>query len=198
MYDVIGIKVNLKDYYVGTNKGGELTSFKDFDMDFNQNKYLKETRLSGALVKPHSAQVFLHVHGAAPSKLTLNIAPNPGYETLYGIDVSDMQSNIQITNDGITGTLKYIEEGWDAGTWGADEDEGNYLALKFEADPGATVQVQVVNGVNGPVTLDDDMWCVFRITNKATQKIRATSTIGGKSITKTYDLNGLTLNAKSL
>jgi len=64
-YDVIGIKVNLKDYYVGTNKGGELTSFQDFDMDFNQNKYLKETRLSGALVKPHSAQVFLHVHKAA-------------------------------------------------------------------------------------------------------------------------------------
>lgn len=64
-YDVIGIKVNLKDYYVGSNKGGELTSFKDFDMDFNQNKYLKETRLSGALVKPHSAQVFLHVHTAS-------------------------------------------------------------------------------------------------------------------------------------
>lgn len=63
-YDVVGIKVNLKDYYVGTNKGGELTSFRDFDMDFNQNKYLKETRLSGALVKPHSAQVFLHVHTA--------------------------------------------------------------------------------------------------------------------------------------
>ena len=61
-YDVIGIKVNLKDYYVGTNKGGELTSFKDFDMDFNQNRYLKETRMSGALVKPYSAQVFLHVH----------------------------------------------------------------------------------------------------------------------------------------
>ena len=64
-YDVIGIKVNLKDYYVGTNKGGELTSFNDFDMDFNQNKYLKETRCSGALVKPHSAQVFLHVHTAS-------------------------------------------------------------------------------------------------------------------------------------
>lgn len=63
-YDVIGIKVNLKDYYVGSNKGGELTSFKDFDMDFNQNKYLKETRISGALVKPHSAQVFLHVHSS--------------------------------------------------------------------------------------------------------------------------------------
>lgn len=69
-YDVIGIKVNLKDYYVGTNKGGELTSFKDFDMDFNQNKYLKETRLSGALVKPHSAQVFLHVHTASPAAAT--------------------------------------------------------------------------------------------------------------------------------
>jgi hypothetical protein len=77
-YDVIGIKVNLKDYYVGTNKGGELTSFNDFDMDFNQNKYLKETRCSGALVKPHSAQVFLHVHKADGGETTPETDPeNP-------------------------------------------------------------------------------------------------------------------------
>lgn len=74
-YDVIGIKVNLKDYYVGTNKGGELTSFNDFDMDFNQNKYLKETRCSGALVKPHSAQVFLHVHKADGGETTPRLIP---------------------------------------------------------------------------------------------------------------------------
>lgn len=50
-----GIYVNLKDYNVGTNKGGEITMFEDFDIDYNQNKYLMETRCSGTLTKPYSA-----------------------------------------------------------------------------------------------------------------------------------------------
>lgn len=52
-----GIMVNLSDYNVGTNKGGELTTFDDFDIDYNKYKYLIETRLSGALVKLKSALV---------------------------------------------------------------------------------------------------------------------------------------------
>lgn len=47
--------VNLKDYTVGATKGGEVTTFDDFDIDFNQYKYLIETRLSGALTIPKSA-----------------------------------------------------------------------------------------------------------------------------------------------
>ena len=47
--------VNLNDYQVGTNKGGEITNFDDFDIDFNQYKYLTESRLSGALTQPKSA-----------------------------------------------------------------------------------------------------------------------------------------------
>lgn len=47
--------VNLSDYQLGSTKGGEVTTFDDFDIDFNQYKYLIETRLSGALVQPHSA-----------------------------------------------------------------------------------------------------------------------------------------------
>lgn len=50
-----GIYVNLKDYNVGTNKGGEITMFDDFDIDYNQYKYLMETRCSGTLTKPFSA-----------------------------------------------------------------------------------------------------------------------------------------------
>ena len=49
------LMVNLSDYQVGTDKGGEITNFDDFDIDFNQYKYLTETRLSGALVQPKSA-----------------------------------------------------------------------------------------------------------------------------------------------
>ena len=52
---LMGIIVNLKDYKVGADKGGSINMFEDFDIDYNQNKYLIETRISGALVKPHSA-----------------------------------------------------------------------------------------------------------------------------------------------
>lgn len=56
--DLLGIKVNLKDYNFGADKGGQVASFDDFDIDFNQYKYLMETRVSGALTKAYSAQVF--------------------------------------------------------------------------------------------------------------------------------------------
>lgn len=52
---LLGLFVNLSDYQVGCTKGGELTRFEDFDIDFNQYKYLLETRLSGASIKPYSA-----------------------------------------------------------------------------------------------------------------------------------------------
>ena len=54
---VIGIIVNLADYSVGTDRGGEVTFFDDFDIDYNQFKYLYETRLSGALTQYKSAIV---------------------------------------------------------------------------------------------------------------------------------------------
>ena len=56
-YDVYGIIVNLRDYSVGTNNGGQLSMFDDFDIDYNQQKYLLETRFSGALTVPYSAMV---------------------------------------------------------------------------------------------------------------------------------------------
>lgn len=63
------ILVNLQDYQIGTNKGGEITNFDDFDIDFNQYKYLIETRLSGALVQPKSAFHFAPT-GALETGLT--------------------------------------------------------------------------------------------------------------------------------
>lgn len=55
--DLIGVIVNLKDYTVGADKGGAINMFDDFDIDYNQQKYLIETRCSGALIKPYSAIV---------------------------------------------------------------------------------------------------------------------------------------------
>lgn len=56
-FDLYGIIVNLVDYNVGADKGGAVSMFDDFDIDYNQQKYLIETRCSGALVKPYSAIV---------------------------------------------------------------------------------------------------------------------------------------------
>ena len=62
IYDLIGIVVNLDDYNVGADKGGSINMFDDFDIDYNQQKYLIETRISGALIKPFSALVIEKEH----------------------------------------------------------------------------------------------------------------------------------------
>lgn len=52
---LLGLFVNMADYQIGSTKGGEITRFNQFDIDFNKEKYLLETRLSGALTKVYSA-----------------------------------------------------------------------------------------------------------------------------------------------
>lgn len=64
---LLGIIVNLQDYNVGADKGGAVNMFDDFDIDFNQYKYLIETRISGAMVNPYSAIVLFD--GAAPASV---------------------------------------------------------------------------------------------------------------------------------
>ena len=56
--DLLAILVNLADYNVGADKGGAVNMFDDFDIDYNAQKYLIETRCSGALIKPYSAIAF--------------------------------------------------------------------------------------------------------------------------------------------
>ena len=54
-YSLMGLIANLNDYNIGADKGGSINMFDDFDIDYNQQKYLIETRCSGALIKPFSA-----------------------------------------------------------------------------------------------------------------------------------------------
>ena len=74
--DLIGIIVNLRDYTIGTDKGGEINFFDDFDIDYNQYKYLYETRLSGALTKIRSAMVVKK----APTGATLATPQKPDFD----------------------------------------------------------------------------------------------------------------------
>lgn len=62
--DIVGILVNLADYVIGADKGGQVNMFDDFDIDYNQYKYLIETRVCGALVKLKSAMVVRSTAGA--------------------------------------------------------------------------------------------------------------------------------------
>lgn len=66
-HKLLGIFVNLDDYYVGATKGGEITRFEQFDIDFNKEKYLIETRVSGALTKIYSAIVLEEPVTTAPA-----------------------------------------------------------------------------------------------------------------------------------
>lgn len=65
--DIYGIIVNLNDYTAGADKGGSVNMFDDFDIDYNQMKYLMETRMSGALTQPYSAIVLKKDGASTPS-----------------------------------------------------------------------------------------------------------------------------------
>lgn len=65
--DVYGVIVNMNDYTAGADKGGSVNMFDDFDIDFNQMKYLIETRMSGALTVPYSA-IVLKKEAATPAQ----------------------------------------------------------------------------------------------------------------------------------
>lgn len=67
---IVGIVVNLSDYTLGADKGGEINFFDDFDIDFNQEKYLIETRGSGGLTKPKSALVITRILGTAATPVS--------------------------------------------------------------------------------------------------------------------------------
>lgn len=69
------IVLDLADYNFGTNRGGEVTLFDDFDIDFNQYKYLIETYLSGALTLPYCAQIFMEVDADTETLVETITAP---------------------------------------------------------------------------------------------------------------------------
>lgn len=83
---------------------------------------------------------------------------------------------------------------WDPGTWGVNDRTGSFLALKaMEVPENAEVQIEVVGGTNGPTTLDSDLNIIVHITNKDTQKIKMTSSLGSFTYEKVYDLKQIDL-----
>ena len=125
--------------------------------------------------------------------MSLSVKPEDGEAVLFGKAVNELQSDVVVADDEVTGTLKYVN-GYVDFSSNTSEQEGNYLALKIEAE--AETVVELVGGTKGPVALDDDMNIVLLIKNKDTQSIKVTTTHNEESITKTYGLSGLTLETE--
>ena len=187
-FELMGIIVNLDDYNVGADKGGAVSMFEDFDIDYNQEKYLIETRCSGALTKPYSAIVI-----ESTSSIYLDVDPDDPTETRYSKAVSTLQSDVVVNDDSIGGTLKYVT-GYTGYSEDTDLQSGNYLSLAVSAPSGATTTIKMVNngGINETEeTLSNDYYVAYVKSKNA--KIIVTTTLSGVSVTKTYSLRLLKL-----
>lgn len=104
--DVRAIIVNLVDYTIGTNQGGEISFFDDFDIDFNQEKYLLETRLSGALTRPKSAIVIRRAAGTSATP------QSPSYDgATHKITIPTTTGiNYEINDQVVSGTVTITED----------------------------------------------------------------------------------------
>lgn len=80
--EILMIIVNLSDYAIGSTRGGEITNFDDFDIDYNQYKYLIETRCSGALQRHKRAQVIVRGTGTLATPTVPTFVPGTGVITI--------------------------------------------------------------------------------------------------------------------
>lgn len=200
-HDLIGIIVNMADYTIGTNRGGQTAFFDDFDIDYNQYKYLYETRLSGALTRPDSAII---VEAASKAPLSYYIAPMEDMETVLesSISAEDCQSDVVVTGtNNIDGKLHYVTDFTEYAPGDEKLQEGHYLALKFTKDgteSNAKLSYMLTNSTDkrGWTDVPSGGEVVLRITDEMTQrlKVRISGTAGTK--TQQYNLSGLVLEPK--
>lgn len=120
------------------------------------------------------------------------VLPESASATLFGKNVSQYQTDVNIIDNVIVGNLSYLSAGEIVDAWGA----GNFIALKFIIiDPDITFS-NIKVGLNpshrsGLVTLDADLNGVFKITNKTEQTFRVEVTKNGITKTKDFILSGL-------
>ena len=128
----------------------------------------------------------------------ITVSPESGATSVFDVPVSDLQTDVAVANEAITGTLKYMDEdNAITDVWGY----GNFLVLKFtDIDPDATsVKVGLDPSMGSGLVeiLDDpDKNGVFKISDKNTQKFKVVaSNVTGKHV-QTYDLSGLTIETE--
>lgn len=98
--DLVAIVVNLQDYTIGADKGGEINLFDFFDIDYNQQKYLLETRISGALTRPKAAVSFFLNSGRIVTPTVPTFVTSTGVltvPTLTGVVYIDADTNTTLS-----------------------------------------------------------------------------------------------------
>lgn len=114
-------------------------------------------------------------------------------DDILGMTAADLQTNISVAGDVISGKLLYVEN-YTGFSSDPTLQEGNFLALKIESEPSdAVTTVELLGGKSGPKTLDADHLAVFRVTSINAQTVKVISTKGKDSSTKVYKLTGLEL-----
>lgn len=101
--DLVGVIVNLTDYTLGADKGGEINTFDDFDIDYNTQKYLIETRLSGGLTRLKSAIVVKKT--AASSDAVLADPTEPTFDKVTGVVTIPTVTHVTYKNADTGATL---------------------------------------------------------------------------------------------
>lgn len=125
--------------------------------------------------------------------VTITVSAPEISDDILGMTAADLQSNISVAGDVISGKLLYVEN-YTGFSSDPTLQEGNFLALKIESEPAdAVTTVELLGGKDGPKTLDSDHLAVFRVTNISAQTVKVTSTKGKDSNTKVYKLTGLEL-----
>ena len=125
--------------------------------------------------------------------MSLTVEPADSGTELLGKIAADLQENIAISGEEITGTLRLVTD-YTGFSSVVAEQRGNYLALHVTSQPeDAEVTVELVGGKNGAVKLDDDGLIVLKIADTANQSVKVTVTSGKDTTMKIYSLTGLTL-----
>lgn len=132
----------------------------------------------------HLADVLNEIADKFEPALALSVKAFNGSDDLLGKHASDLQENVLVNGGVISGTLHYVDD-YTGFSGDAEEQKGNYLVLKANANlDNAVITAQVIGGTHPAVTLDDDGLCVFRLTSNE-QSIRYT--VAKDGITRTYN-----------
>lgn len=126
------IIVNMGDYSVGSTKGGEITKFDDFDIDYNQYKYLIETRLSGALTSPKRAQVIVRGAGTLATPTVPTFVTSTGVATIP--TVTGVTYKNQVTGATLTAGAQTAIAAGASISIVAVPNTGYYFPHNFDAD----------------------------------------------------------------
>ena len=157
---------------------------------------MREYENLGVIMKRDADKLYSLIR-AADSLLSglmseVTVEPEDGETVLWEHTVSDMQDNVLVDGDAITGDLYYVAEGALPAVWGP----GYFLTLKFDDfDESATsVKVGLDPSVSsGLVALDEDKNAVFKISDRDGQRLKVVSTDGTRSTVQLFDLSGLNM-----